>query len=46
MGEVARPGALTVRNDRMSVLDAIGLVGDLTINANRKIYYLFEKIMA
>ena len=36
MGEVARPGALTVRNDRMSVLDAIGLVGDLTINANRK----------
>lgn len=36
MGEVNRPGALTVRNDRLSVLDAIGQVGDLTINANRK----------
>lgn len=36
MGEVARPGALTVRNNRMSVIDAINLCGDLTINANRK----------
>jgi len=35
MGEVSRPGALTVRNDRLSILDAIGQVGDLTINANR-----------
>jgi len=36
MGEFARPGAITVRNDRMSILDAIGQVGDLSINANRK----------
>lgn len=36
MGEVARPGSITVRNDRLSILDAIGQVGDLTINANRK----------
>lgn len=36
MGEVARPGAITVKNDRVSILDAIGQVGDLTINANRK----------
>lgn len=36
MGEVSRPGAISVKNDRISVLDAIGQVGDLTINANRK----------
>ena len=35
MGEVARPGAISVKNDRISILDAIGQVGDLTINANR-----------
>ena len=35
MGEVSRPGAITVKNDRISILDAIGQVGDLTINANR-----------
>ncbi len=36
VGEVARPGALTVRNDRLTILDALGQSGDLTINANRK----------
>lgn len=36
LGEVNRPGPITVRNDRLSLLDAIGSVGDLTINANRK----------
>lgn len=36
LGEVSRPGTIAVRNDRLSVLDAIGQVGDLTINANRK----------
>ena len=36
MGEVNRPGSLTARNDRLSILDAIGQYGDLTINANRK----------
>lgn len=36
MGEISRPGALIVRNDRLSILDAIGQAGDLTINANRK----------
>lgn len=36
MGEVSRPGAIPVKNDRISILDAIGQVGDLTINANRK----------
>ena len=36
MGEVSRPGARSVKNDRLSIVDAIGQVGDLTINANRK----------
>lgn len=36
MGDVSRPGAITVRNDRMTIIDAIGQCGDLTINANRK----------
>lgn len=36
LGEVNRPGALTVRNDRLSILDAVGQAGDLTINGDRK----------
>lgn len=36
MGEVIRPGRISVANDRISILDAIGQVGDLTINADRK----------
>ena len=36
MGEFSRPGTISVRNDRISILDAIGQAGDLTINANRK----------
>lgn len=36
MGEVSRPGTITVRNDRISIIDAIGQVGDLSINANRR----------
>ena len=36
LGEVTRPGGLAVKGDRISILDAIGYSGDLTINANRK----------
>ena len=36
IGEVSRPGESSVKNDRISILDAIGQVGDLTINANRQ----------
>lgn len=36
MGEVVRPGAVSIKNDRISILDLLGSVGDLTINANRK----------
>lgn len=36
LGEVSRPGRITVPNERISILDALGQVGDLSINANRK----------
>ena len=36
MGEVNRPGTFTIKNDRISILDAFGYVGDLAITANRK----------
>lgn len=36
MGEVARPGAISIKNDRVSILDILGSVGDVTILANRK----------
>lgn len=36
LGEVARPGGLSVKNDRISILDALGYVGDVTINGDRK----------
>ena len=36
MGDISRPGAYTVKNDRVSILDAIGMGGDLQLTANRK----------
>lgn len=36
MGEVNRPGPFTIKNDRITVLDALGMAGDLPITANRK----------
>ena len=36
MGDVAKPGAYTIRNDRVSIIEAIGLAGDLQLTANRK----------
>ena len=35
LGEVTRPGGLSVKNDRITVLEAIGYSGDVTINADR-----------
>ncbi|MGJ8745225.1 polysaccharide biosynthesis/export family protein [Polaribacter sp.] len=34
-GDVSRPGAYTVANERISILDALGLAGDLNISAKR-----------
>lgn len=36
MGDISRPGSYVVKNDRISILDAIGLGGDLQLTANRK----------
>lgn len=36
MGELSRPGSYTIKNDRFTILDAIGMAGDLPITANRK----------
>lgn len=36
MGELSRPGSYSIKNDRITILDAIGMAGDLPITANRK----------
>lgn len=36
LGEVIRPGSYTIDNDRITLLEALGLAGDLTINGVRK----------
>lgn len=36
MGELLRPGSYSIKNDRITILDAIGMAGDLPITANRK----------
>ena len=35
LGEVARPSVLTIPNEKITLLEALGLAGDLTIFANR-----------
>ena len=40
LGEVSRPGTITVYQDRLSVLEAIGRVGNLTDLAKREILLL------
>lgn len=36
LGEVAKPGNYLIENDRISILEALSLAGDLTINGVRK----------
>ncbi|TCV10506.1 polysaccharide export outer membrane protein [Sphingobacterium alimentarium] len=36
LGEVLKPGTFIIENDRISLLEAIGMAGDLTINGVRK----------
>lgn len=35
LGEVAKPGQYVLTNERVSIFDAIGMAGDLTINGKR-----------
>ncbi len=36
LGEFNRPGSYTIKSDRVSILDVIGMAGDLPLTANRK----------
>lgn len=36
LGDVLRPGSFTIKNDRVTILDVIGMSGDLPLTANRK----------
>lgn len=36
LGEVVKPGSFIIENDRISILEALGMAGDLTINGVRK----------
>ncbi|MDD3078171.1 MAG: polysaccharide export protein [Paludibacter sp.] len=36
LGEVTRPGQYTINNERVTILDALGLAGDMTIYGVRK----------
>lgn len=36
LGEVLRPGTFTIENDRLTILEALGLAGDLTIYGERR----------
>lgn len=44
IGEVAKPAAYTMPNEKVSVLDAIGLAGDLTIYGKRENVLLVRDI--
>lgn len=43
LGEVKMPGTYPVANERISVLEAIGLAGDLTIQGNRETVTLIRE---
>lgn len=44
LGEVARPSVFTIPNERVSMLEAIGLAGDLTIYAQRDNVLLIREL--
>ncbi|MHB1147654.1 MAG: polysaccharide biosynthesis/export family protein, partial [Lutibacter sp.] len=43
LGEVQKPGTYPVPNERISILEAIGLAGDLTIQGKRKTVVLVRE---
>lgn len=44
LGEVKNPGTYIVDNERISIIEAIGLAGDLTIHGKRKSVMLIREI--
>jgi polysaccharide export outer membrane protein len=44
LGEVKNPGTYIVENERISIIEAIGLAGDLTIHGKRKSVMLIREI--
>lgn len=44
LGEVARPSVLTIPNERVTMLEAIGLAGDLTVYAKRDNVLLIREL--
>ncbi|MDR2414361.1 MAG: polysaccharide biosynthesis/export family protein [Odoribacteraceae bacterium] len=44
LGEVNRPGTYTVDNERITLLEALGLAGDLTIYGKRKNVLVYREV--
>jgi len=44
LGEVSRPAVVNVPNEKISILEAIGMAGDLTIYANRENVLLIREV--
>ncbi|OUS02958.1 sugar transporter [Flavobacteriales bacterium 33_180_T64] len=44
LGEVNRPGAYTVKDERISLAEALGLAGDLTIYGKRNDIFLIREV--
>ena len=43
LGEVNKPGTYQIQNQRITIVEALGLAGDLTINGNRDITLIRER---
>ena len=43
MGEVKTPGSYTIPNERITIIEALGLAGDLTIQAKRNTVLLIRE---
>ena len=44
LGEVARPGIYTFQTDRVTILDAIGMAGDITLFGRRNKVWLIREV--
>jgi polysaccharide biosynthesis/export protein len=44
LGEVRQPGSYTYTKDRINILEALSLAGDITVHGNRKDVYLIRTV--